>query len=91
MNLDFSFDTLLYSDDYEVCNHIHASTFLQDTEENIFSSNIWYFISDGPSDIFTQDLPHHGNVQKNSAHDNQENCRRYIHHMVFQGIYHDIA
>ena len=52
---------------------------------------IWYFISDGPSDIFTQDLPHHGNVQKNSAHDNQENCRRYIHHMVFQGIYHDIA
>ena len=40
LNQDFSFDTLLYSDDYEVCNHIHASTFLQDTEKNIFSSNI---------------------------------------------------
>ena len=40
LNQDFSFDTLLYSGDYEVCNHIHASTFLQDTEENIFSSNI---------------------------------------------------
>ena len=50
-----------------------------------------YSNSDGPFDIFTQDLPHHGNVQKNSAHDNQENCHRCIHHMVFQGIYHDIA
>ena len=54
---------------------------------NIFARHWRYF----KAHFFIQELPHHGNGQKSSAHDSRENCHRYIHHMVFQGIYHDIA
>ena len=50
------------------------------TLKNIFAAQFWI-----------EKLPHHGNGQKNSAHDSQENCHQCIHHMVFQEIYHDIA
>ena len=44
-----------------------------------------------PAKYLIGELPHHGNDQKNSAHDSQENCHQCIHHMVFQETYHDIA